>query len=146
MKEYLLTAIDTPTIKILLIITSLDVLFGILRAAKEREWNSTIGINGLIRKTGMISAALIIGLIDRICGVNFIGFMPQDILEYLPIQQIGIASFFCVLYIIFEALSVLKNMYKCGIPIPKKLERVLKRLLKDFTSEITEEEKTCNTQ
>ena len=70
--------------------------------------------------------------------VNFIGFLPTEILEFLPIEKIGISSFFCVLYILFEALSVLKNMYKCGMPIPKKLEGLLKRLLKDFTSEIKE--------
>ena len=138
MKEYIINAIDSPTLKILLIVTALDVLFGILRAAKEKEWNSTIGINGLIRKTGMILAALIIGLIDEVAGVNFIGFLPQEILNYAPIDSIGIAAFFSILYIIFEALSVLKNMYKCGIPIPKKLEGLLKRLLKDFTSEIKE--------
>lgn len=138
MKEYIINTIDRPTLKILLIVTALDVLFGILRAAKEKEWNSTIGINGLIRKTGMISAALIIGLIDEVAGVNFIGFLPQEILNYAPIDSIGIAAFFSILYIIFEALSVLKNMYKCGIPIPKKLEGLLKRLLKDFTSEIKE--------
>lgn len=140
MKQYLLSTLDTPTTKILLIVTSLDVLFGILRAAKEREWNSTIGIDGLIRKTGMIMAALIIGMIDKVCGVNFIGFLPKDILSYMPLESIGIASFFCILYILFEALSVLKNMYLCGIPIPKKLERVLKRLLQDFTSEVKKEE------
>lgn len=138
MKEYILATMETPTIKILLIITSLDVLFGLLRAAKDREWNSTIGIDGLIRKTGMIMAALVIGMIDCVCGVNFIGFLPTSVLEYLPIETVGIASFFCILYILFEALSVLKNMYKCGIPIPKKLEGVLKRLLQDFTSEIKE--------
>lgn len=141
MKEYLIDTLDTPTIKILLIMTALDVLFGVLRAAKDREWNSTIGIDGLIRKTGMILAALIMGLIDRSIGVNFLGFLPKEILKYLPIETIGIASFFCILYIIFEALSVLKNMYKCGIPIPKKLEGLLKRLLQDFTSEVKEETK-----
>ena len=89
----------------------------------------------------MILAAFIIGIIDRIAGVNFLGFLPESILEYLPLNQVGIASFFCILYILFEALSVLKNMYKCGIPIPKKLEGLLKRLLQDFTSEIKEEKK-----
>ena len=141
MKEYLISTLETPAIKILLVVTNLDVLFGLLRAAKDHEWNSTVGIDGLIRKTGMILAAFIIGIIDRIAGVNFLGFIPESVLEYLPLKQVGIASFFCILYIIFEALSVLKNMYKCGIPIPKKLEGLLKRLLQDFTSEIKEEKK-----
>jgi len=32
-------------------------------------------------------------------------------------------------------------MVKCGMPIPKKIQVLLKRLLKDFTNEIKEEEK-----
>lgn len=139
MKEYLTTALENPAIKVLLVLTALDVFFGVLRAIKERDTNSTIGIDGLIRKTGMLLAVFIIRIIDMITGVNFIGFIPQEVLQYLPLKSIGIASFFCILYILFESLSVLKNMYKCGIPIPKKLEGLLKRLLKDFTSEIKED-------
>lgn len=139
MKEYLTTALENPAIKVLLVLTALDVFFGVLRAIKERDTNSTIGIDGLIRKTGMLLAVFVIRIIDMITGVNFIGFLPKEILTYMPLKTIGIASFFCILYILFEALSVLKNMYKCGIPIPKKLEGLLKRILKDFTSEIKEE-------
>ena len=50
----------------------------------------------------------------------------------------GIASVFTTLYCVFEILSVLKNMIKCKMPIPKKIQSFLEKLLKEFTSEIKE--------
>ena len=119
----------------------LDVIFGILRAIKEHKLNSTIGIDGIIRKFGMILAGVGFLVVDLMLGINMIGFLPKGVLEYLPLQTIGVSSFFNILFIIFEALSILKNMVKCGLPIPKKIQVILKRLLKDFTNEIVEEAK-----
>ena len=38
----------------------------------------------------------------------------------------------------------MKNMKRCGIPFPKKLNDFLDRLLKEFTSEVVENEKVNN--
>lgn len=138
MKVYIEAIKDSKCIKLLLVFIVLDVIFGILRAIKERELNSTIGIDGIIRKFGMILAGVGFLFIDLMVGFNMIGFLPEGLREYLPLQQIGLSSFFNILFIIFEALSILKNMVKCGLPIPKKIQVLLKRLLKDFTNEIKE--------
>lgn len=138
MKVYIEAIKDSKCIKLLLVFIVLDVIFGILRAIKERELNSTIGIDGIIRKFGMILAGVGFLVIDLMVGFNMIGFLPEGLREYLPLQQIGLSSFFNILFIIFEALSILKNMVKCGLPIPKKIQVLLKRLLKDFTNEIKE--------
>lgn len=138
MKAYIEAIKDSKCIKLLLVFIVLDVIFGILRAIKERELNSTIGIDGIIRKFGMILAGVGFLVIDLMVGFNMIGFLPEGLREYLPLQQIGLSSFFNILFIIFEALSILKNMVKCGLPIPKKIQVLLKRLLKDFTNEIKE--------
>lgn len=42
--------LNSEGFKILFIIICLDVFFGILRAIKQRKLNSTIGIDGIIRK------------------------------------------------------------------------------------------------
>ena len=42
---------------------------------------------------------------------------------------------YVIIYIIFEFLSVLKNMVLCKMPIPKKLQKFLNKLLKEFTQE-----------
>lgn len=138
LKEFIELLKGSKGIKALIILTALDVFFGILRAIKDKDTNSTFGINGLIRKTGMLVSAIVLLLLDVVIDLNFIGFIPKEVLSYSPVEFVGISTFFSILFILFESLSVLKNMYKCGIPIPKKLQVLLKRLLKDFTSEIEE--------
>lgn len=141
MKIYLDAIKCSKSLKVLLVFIVLDVIFGLLRAIKEHCVNSTIGIDGIVRKFGMMVASLGFLIIDILVSFNMIGFIPEEVLQYLPIKEFGVALFFNILFIIFEMLSILKNMYKCGIPIPKKVEVLLKRLLKDFTSEIKEETK-----
>lgn len=141
MKEYIEAIKTSQCLKLLVVFIVLDVIFGILRAIKEHKLNSTIGIDGIIRKFGMILAGVGFLVVDLMLGINMIGFLPKGVLEYLPLQTIGVSSFFNILFIIFEALSILKNMVKCGLPIPKKIQVILKRLLKDFTNEIVEEAK-----
>lgn len=119
--------------------------FGLLRAIKEKGINSAIGIDGIIRKVGMLIAILFLSLIDNVVNINLIGFIPEDIRTYMNIDKIGIANLFNLLFIIFEALSVLKNMIKCKLPIPKKLQEFLEKALKEYTSEMnnSKEVKKC---
>lgn len=140
-KDFIALLKGSKGLKVLIILTVLDVFFGILRAIKDKDTNSTFGINGLIRKTGMLVSVIILLLLDAVVSLNFIGFLPKEILSYMPIEFVGISTLFSIMFVIFEALSVLKNMYKCGLPIPRKLQVLLKRLLKEFTSEVDEGEK-----
>lgn len=126
--------------KVLLVVICLDVFFGILRAIKQRKLNSSIGIDGIIRKCGMIVSTIFIKMIDFIVDLDFLGFVPIAVKEVLNIQnQFGIGSLFALLFIIFEALSVLKNMVICKLPIPKKLQKWLEKALHEFTTEIKDE-------
>lgn len=140
-KDFIALLKGSKGLKVLIILTVLDVFFGILRAIKDKDTNSTFGINGLIRKTGMLVSVIILLLLDAVVSLNFIGFLPKEILSYMPIEFVGISTLFSIMFVMFEALSVLKNMYKCGLPIPRKLQVLLKRLLKEFTSEVDEGEK-----
>lgn len=126
--------------KVLLVVICLDVFFGILRAIKQRKINSSIGIDGIIRKCGMLVSTIFIKMIDFIVDLDFLGFVPLAVKEVLNIQnQFGIGSLFALLFIIFEALSVLKNMVICKLPIPKKLQKWLEKALHEFTTEIKDE-------
>lgn len=138
--EFLYTLIHNDTFKILGIVIGMDLIFGILRAIRERNINSTIGIDGMIRKVGMLIAVIFLCLIDRIVNIDFIGFIPADLKSILKLKDIGISSLFSMLFIIFEVLSILKNMILCKLPIPKKLQTYLEKIMKDFTSEIKESE------
>ena len=140
MKEYYEIMVHNKGVQLLVIFIVLDVIFGILRAIKEAKLNSTIGIDGIIRKVGMIITICFCILVDTIVQVDLIGFIPENIKNVLGLSKIGVSMIFNILYIIFEILSIFKNMYKCKLPLPKKLKTYLEKMLKEFTSEIKEGE------
>lgn len=138
MNKYINLVSTNKGMRILIIFITLDVIFGVLRALKERKLNSSIGIDGIIRKVGMIITIIFTIILDYILSINVIAFIPEDLRTTLKLDEIGISFLFNSLYIIFEILSVLKNMIKCKLPIPKKVQIFLEKLLKEFTSEIKE--------
>lgn len=141
MVEFFQGLVNQTGVQILIVVIVLDTIFGILRAIKEKKLNSTIGIDGIIRKVGMLICIVFLSLIDTIVSINFIGFLPEDIKQFIHIEQIGIADLFNALFIVFEALSILKNMILCKLPIPKKLQEFLEKIMKEFTGEITKKGK-----
>lgn len=129
---------NNKIIQVLSIFIVLDVIFGIMRSIKQHKTNSCIGIDGIIRKASMLFTIAGCIIIDCIVNVDLIHFIPNDLKESLNLGSIGIADLFASLYCIFEILSIFKNMYKIGIPLPIKLKNFLEKLLKDFTSELNE--------
>lgn len=133
--------VQNKVIQIMVIFIVLDVIFGILRSFKEKKTNSTIGIDGIIRKIAMMFTIACCIVLDYIVEIDLIGFIPETIKESINIGRVGTADLFALLYCLFEVLSIFKNMYRIGLPLPKKLKKWLEKILKEFTSEIKEEEK-----
>lgn len=131
--------VKNKVIQVMVVFIVLDVIFGILRSIKQHKTNSTIGIDGIIRKVAMMFAIASCLVLDYIVEIDLIGFIPQEIKNYISLGRIGTADLFAMLYCIFEILSIFKNMIKLGVPLPLKLKRFLEKLLKDFTSEIKED-------
>lgn len=140
MKEYYEIMVHNKGVQLLIIFIVLDVIFGVLRSIRERKLNSTIGIDGIIRKVGMIITISVSILVDMIVRVDLIAFIPENVKDVLGLSKIGVSMIFNILYIIFEILSIFKNMYRCKLPLPKKLKVFLEKMLKEFTSEIKEGE------
>lgn len=140
MKEYYEIMVHNKGVQLLSIFIILDVIFGVLRAIREHKLNSTIGIDGIIRKVGMIVTISVSILVDMIVRVDLIAFIPENVKDVLGLSKIGVSMIFNILYIIFEILSIFKNMYRCKLPLPKKLKVFLEKMLKEFTSEIKEGE------
>lgn len=139
MLEFIKQILNNTNMQILCIVIVLDLIFGVLRAIKERIINSSIGIDGMIRKTGMLITIIVLSVIDSLVHIDFIGFIPEGAKEILKLNTIGIADVFSILFVIFEILSVLKNMVLCKMPIPYKLQKLLESVMKEFTGEIKEE-------
>lgn len=138
--NFIQSLVNCNTVKILIIAIITDTLFGILRAIKEKSINSAIGIDGIIRKVGMLITIIFSYLVDYILTINFIAFLPTELKQFLNINSIGIGDLFSILFIIFEFLSILKNMVKCKLPIPAKLQDKLEKIMKEFTSELNNKE------
>lgn len=134
--EFIKNLINNDIVKILCIVIVLDTIFGILRAIKEKKINSCIGIDGIIRKTGMLICIIFLGLIDSIINIDLLIFIPETLKEYFNIEKVGISCLFNILFILFESLSILKNMILCKLPIPKKFQEMLEKAMTEFTSEL----------
>ena len=93
------------------------------------------GINGAIRKVGMLISLVLLALVDSIIRLNLIGFIPAGARTYLPGQTVGTMEFFALLYIAYEIVSILKNMSLCGLPV-KKVWRTVKKALSKYTNEL----------
>ena len=136
MLSFIQGLVDNKEFKVLIIVIALDTIFGILRALKQKKVNSSIGIDGIIRKVGMLIAVTFLRGIDAIVTIDLIGFIPEPIKNYANIGTLGVADLFSLLFIIFEILSVFKNMILCELPIPKKLQKALENIMKEFTGEL----------
>lgn len=134
--NYVYNLMNCDGFRVLIIVIVLDIIFGILRAIREHSLNSCIGIDGMIRKFGMLVTIFFMYLIDSIVQINFIGFIPEEIRQAIKIENIGISELFNMLFIVFEILSIFKNMVLCKMPIPIKLQEFLEEVLKEFTGEI----------
>jgi toxin secretion/phage lysis holin len=122
-------------IKVVIVAVVMDTVFGCIRAAKERRFNSCFGIDGAIRKISMLVSIAFLLILDRIVGLNLIGFIPEAVRTYLPVKHIGAAEFFALLYIAYETVSILKNMTLCGLPV-KRLWQFIRDKLRQYTSEL----------
>ena len=138
--EKFISLLNNDGMKVLIVVIVLDLILGILRAIRERVINSCIGIDGMIRKVGMLIVIVFLTIIDTIIHLDLIGFIPETIRETLKLGKVGISSLFNILFIIFEILSIFKNMILCKLPIPKKFQLFLENVMKEFTGEIKEKE------
>ena len=87
----------------------LDYMTGIIAAGVQGELNSKIGFKGLLKKVGIFLIVALCGLLDRVMpGTN--GALRQA------------ASVF---YIANEALSIIENAGRMGVPIPKMIKRAV---------------------
>ena len=125
-------------VRLLLIAVCADMVFGSLRAAKYRKWNSAVGIDGAIRKAGMLACVLLFTAIDMMMHVDVLGWLPVDarnVLDACGVVKMGVTELFALLFILYEATSVLKNMLLCGLPVPAGLREKLGAWLSTMTEE-----------
>lgn len=125
--------------KLLIFGVLMDTVLGVLRAIKEHKFNSCVGIDGAIRKVAMLCSVLFLMVVDSIVQIDFLFMVPTEYLQFFGITRLGICELFCILYILYEAVSILKNMTLCGLPVPNKIRVFIQKFLDDMTEELPEE-------
>ena len=117
----------------------MDTILGVLRAIKEHKFNSCVGIDGAIRKVAMLLSVVFLMFIDTLVNIDFLFMIPKEYIQFLGISKLGICELFCLLFILYEIVSILKNMTLCGLPVPRKVKRFIQKFLDDMTEELPEE-------
>lgn len=133
------TAAHNPLLQLVAIAVVFDTIFGVIRAIRDHKFNSCVGIDGAIRKIGMVISLALLVLVDAIIKVNLIGFVPDTVRDQLGVSAIGLAEFFSLLYIAYEIISILKNMALCGLPV-KGIWVKVKGFLGKYTTELPDDE------
>ena len=126
---------NSKCIKLVVLMIVFDSILGLLRVIKERKLNSNIGINGAIRKIAMLASVTMLAVLDMFLNINFVAYVPKEILGVVGIQKIGLCEFFSILFSLYEAISVMKNMVLCELPISKKLQKKAQKFLEEMTDE-----------
>lgn len=140
--EFLLEMAENQFLRAVALAVVFDTIMGVLRAVKERKFNSCIGINGAIRKVGMILSIILLRLADAVIGINLIGFLPKEMWAAIGMDaplNLGMAEFFAILFVAYEIVSILKNMALAGLPV-KGLWQKIKAVLSKYTTELPDDD------
>lgn len=135
LKMIFMDAAHDRIFRLVILMVVCDTFFGVLRALKEHKFNSSIGINGAIRKVGMLLSLVFLSVFDALMQFNLIGLIPEDIRIAAGVTFVGTLQFFGLLYIAYEEISILKNMFLCGLPVRQIWEAVYK-FLYNYTTEL----------
>lgn len=133
--EFVNVAAHNKLIELVVLAIVFDTVFGVLRAVREKKFNSCAGIDGAIRKVAMLISLVFMLAIDMLVKINLIGFIPEAARTYLGLSSVGVAEFFSLLYIAYEVVSIFKNMALCGLPV-KKVWAAVRSVLMKYTDEL----------
>ena len=95
----------------LVILTAFDFLTGLMNGVKTNTVNSKRASQGIAKKVGFYVIVCVAVLIDRAVGAN--GSIRALVIWF---------------YISTESISIIENISKLGVPMPKKLIKILEQL------------------
>ena len=100
----------TLQLKVLLFTMLLDYVSGVISAIYNKKLSSKVGFKGILKK------------IMLLIGVSFSYYMDvllkQDVFKNLTI----------LLFLSNEGISIIENLGKCGVKLPKQIQDFIRRL------------------
>ena len=85
----------------------------------------------------MLTCVTMLVVLDMLLHINIVAYVPKPILDAIGIKKVGLAEFFSILFALYEAVSIMKNMVRCDLPVPKTFQTAVQK----FLTEMTEEDK-----
>ena len=91
--EFVNMAAHNMVMELVVLAIVFDTVFGVMRAVKEKKFNSCAGIDGAIRKVGMLISLVFMLAIDMLVKINLIGFIPEAARSQLGLKSVGAVSY-----------------------------------------------------
>jgi toxin secretion/phage lysis holin len=107
-----------PWLGLLLIMMLIDVVSGITAAIVERKLSSKVGYKGMMRKAAILLVVGMSAVVER----AVLAVFPENARNALPIPFMQMTSAF---FLVNEALSVMENAKRSGVPLPAFLSKSL---------------------
>lgn len=99
--------------KTLAIIMILDYITGVISAMYKKKINSKIGFKGILKKSLYIIVIILATLLDNL--------LNQNVIRYVVIY----------FFVANDGISIIENIAKCNVKLPKKLTEMLEQLKND---------------
>jgi toxin secretion/phage lysis holin len=96
------------TVQLLLMLMGLDVISGVIAAISTRTLASSMMVRGLFKKLAVFPLLALLHLVEKPLNLSF--------------EFEGLAA---VAFILYEAMSIIENCAKAGVPIPSVIVSVL---------------------
>lgn len=109
---YLLGGWDIA-LKCLVIVMIIDYITGVMSAVFNKKVDSRIGLKGILKKVGYLCIVALSVILDTISG-------ETGVIRTLVIY----------FFVANDGISIIENIAKMGVPMPKKLIDVLEQLRK----------------
>lgn len=118
---YYLGIIAVP-IMVLIVAMVVDYITGMSAAWYNSELSSKKGIKGIVKKVSYLALVVAAMAIDWLiyCGLNQIGINMS--------YSVFFAVLVAVWLIVNEIISILENLSRIGVPIPKFLTKIIEKI------------------
>lgn len=127
-----LNALIVPVL-VLLVFMILDYATGMVKAWQARELSSKVGVDGIIKKVGYMVLVVVA------MGVDYLIFSGLAAAGIVVPCNLWFGMLVSIWLIINEMISILENLGKIGVPVPKFLITIIEKL-KISTEKKTESE------
>ena len=105
----------------LVLLVCIDYITGVCVAVRTQKLSSKIGAKGIATKVMIFAIVAVSAVVDR----------------YLIGTDLMLSNATILFYCVNELISILENVAKSGLPLPKKLTDCLKNLHRDTQQENT---------